>query len=70
VHVFFTKGLLDLADSYCEVRLKKICEDLIKKSVSIDNVSNLLAAAIKYNATVSSLFICIFSYRKTPQICQ
>ena len=47
---------MDLADSYCEQRLKKVCEDLIKRSVTIDNVSRLLAAAVKYNATVSILF--------------
>ena len=51
---FMFLDLLDLADSYCEQRLKKICEDLIKRSVSIENVSNLLAAAVKYNATVSN----------------
>ena len=62
--LFFSTGLLDLADSYCEVRLKKICEELIKKSVSIDNVSNLLAAAVKYNATVSlpSVFMLLFNW--------
>lgn len=49
--VFFV-GLLDLADSYCEERLKKLCENIIRKSISVDNVALLLAAAIKYNAKV------------------
>ena len=52
---------MDLADSYCEQRLKRVCEDLIKRSVSIENVSNLLAAAVKYNATVSNLKILVIS---------
>jgi len=43
-------GLLDLADNYCEVRLKELCEAIIMKGVSIENVAMLLAASIKYNA--------------------
>lgn len=41
-----------MADSYCEERLKKLCENIIRKSISVDNVALLLAAAIKYNAKV------------------
>ena len=54
-------GLLDLADSYCETRLKKQCENMIKKGISIENVASLLAASIKYNAKVRS---CLF-FRST-----
>ena len=43
-------ALLNLADSYCESQLKKLCENIIKKGISIENVATLLAAATKYNA--------------------
>ena len=48
VHV----GLLDLADSYCEKQLKRTCERLLWQSVSIDNVTSLIAVAYKYKAEV------------------
>ena len=43
-------ALLNLADSYCETRLKRLCENVIKKGISIENVATLLAAATKFNA--------------------
>lgn len=51
VHVH-CKGLLDLADSYCEKQLKKICERLLWQRVSIDNVMSLITVAYKYKAEV------------------
>ena len=46
-------GLLDLANLYCEEKLKKKCEKLIKQSISVENAAMLLDASIKYNAKVS-----------------
>ena len=45
-------GLLDLADSYCEIELKKRCERLLCQRVSTDNVAVFLAVAPKYKAEV------------------
>lgn len=49
-----TTGLLDLANSYCEVQLKKHCECIIKHGITVENVAMLYAAAIKYAAKVIS----------------
>ncbi|XP_065644177.1 RCC1 and BTB domain-containing protein 1 isoform X3 [Hydra vulgaris] len=43
-------ALLDLADAYCEIRLKKQCENMIKKGISIENAAMLLETSIKYSA--------------------
>lgn len=43
-------GLLDLANAYCEPILKKLCEQIIKKGMTTDNVAMLYAAAIKFEA--------------------
>lgn len=45
-------GLLDLANSYCESPLKRICERIIKQGITIENSAMLYAAAIKYDAKV------------------
>ena len=50
--MYVSTGLLDLADSYCEKQLKRICERLLWQSVSIDNVASLIAVADKYKAGV------------------
>uniref|UniRef100_A0A8C6UJ48 Regulator of chromosome condensation (RCC1) and BTB (POZ) domain containing protein 1 n=1 Tax=Neogobius melanostomus TaxID=47308 RepID=A0A8C6UJ48_9GOBI len=47
-------GLLDLATSYCENRLKRLCQQIIKRGITVDNAFTLLSAAIKYDAEVSS----------------
>lgn len=44
-------GLLDLANSYCELGLKKECEQIIKQGIGIENAAMLYAAAIKYEAS-------------------
>ena len=55
-------GLLDLANAYCELRLKQQCEQIIKKGITTDNVAMLYAAAIKFEAKVNtksvSLSVC------------
>ncbi|XP_021346916.1 RCC1 and BTB domain-containing protein 1-like [Mizuhopecten yessoensis] len=43
-------GLLDLSNSYCECSLKKHCEQIIKKGITVENVAMLYAAAIKFEA--------------------
>ena len=47
-------GLLDLANSYCEDQLKRLCERIIKQGITVDNAAMLLAAAIKFEASVST----------------
>uniref|UniRef100_A0A9J7Y016 Regulator of chromosome condensation (RCC1) and BTB (POZ) domain containing protein 1 n=1 Tax=Cyprinus carpio carpio TaxID=630221 RepID=A0A9J7Y016_CYPCA len=43
-------GLLDLATSYCENRLKKLCQHIIKRGITVENAFSLLSAAIRYDA--------------------
>ncbi|XP_006000619.1 RCC1 and BTB domain-containing protein 1 isoform X1 [Latimeria chalumnae] len=43
-------GLLDLATSYCENRLKKLCQHIIKRGITVENAFSLLSAAVKYDA--------------------
>lgn len=43
-------GLLDLANAYCETRLKRLCERCIRQGITIDNAAMLYAAAIKFDA--------------------
>jgi len=50
----FVSGLLDLANSYCETQLKRLCERIIKQGITVDNAAMLLAAALKYEARVRS----------------
>lgn len=49
-------GLLDLANAYCEQQLKRHCEQIIKRGITIDNSAILYAAAIKYEAKVRNYF--------------
>ena len=55
----FLAGLLDLANSYCETQLERLCERIIKQGITVDNAAMLLAAALKYEAVV----------RSEPRIC-
>ena len=50
----FLAGLLDLANSYCETQLKRLCERIIKQGITVDNAAMLLAAALTYEAVVRS----------------
>ncbi|KAM4795005.1 RCC1 and BTB domain-containing protein 1 [Rhinophrynus dorsalis] len=43
-------GLLDLATSYCENRLKKLCQHIIKRGITVENAFLLLSAAVRYEA--------------------
>ncbi|KAM6141107.1 LOW QUALITY PROTEIN: RCC1 and BTB domain-containing protein 1 [Pterocles gutturalis] len=43
-------GLLDLATSYCENRLKKLCQHIIKGGITVENAFSLLSAAVRYDA--------------------
>ncbi|KAJ8410061.1 hypothetical protein AAFF_G00211020 [Aldrovandia affinis] len=43
-------GLLDLATSYCENRLKRLCQHIIKRGITVENAFSLLSAAIRYDA--------------------
>lgn len=45
-------GLLDLATSYCENRLKRLCQQIIKRGITVENAFTLLSAAIRYDAEV------------------
>ncbi|XP_023821965.1 RCC1 and BTB domain-containing protein 1 isoform X1 [Oryzias latipes] len=43
-------GLLDLATSYCENRLRRLCQQIIKRGITVENAFTLLSAAIRYDA--------------------
>uniref|UniRef100_A0A4W4HJS1 BTB domain-containing protein n=1 Tax=Electrophorus electricus TaxID=8005 RepID=A0A4W4HJS1_ELEEL len=43
-------GLLDLATAYCENRLKRLCQHIIKRGISVENAFSLLSAAVRYDA--------------------
>uniref|UniRef100_A0AAQ4RKY3 RCC1 and BTB domain containing protein 2 n=1 Tax=Gasterosteus aculeatus aculeatus TaxID=481459 RepID=A0AAQ4RKY3_GASAC len=43
-------GLLDLATYYRETRLKRLCQETIKRGISEENAVTLLSAAVKYEA--------------------
>ncbi|XP_036392263.1 RCC1 and BTB domain-containing protein 2 isoform X1 [Megalops cyprinoides] len=43
-------GLLDLATFYRETRLKRLCQEAIKRGISEENAITLLSAAVKYEA--------------------
>uniref|UniRef100_A0A3P8V599 Regulator of chromosome condensation (RCC1) and BTB (POZ) domain containing protein 1 n=1 Tax=Cynoglossus semilaevis TaxID=244447 RepID=A0A3P8V599_CYNSE len=43
-------GLLDLATSYCENRLKQLCQHIIKRGITVENAFSLLSAAVRYDA--------------------
>jgi len=47
-------GLLDLATSYCEIRLKRLCQQIIKRGITVENAFTLLAAAVHYDAEVTA----------------
>ncbi|XP_034521022.1 RCC1 and BTB domain-containing protein 1 isoform X1 [Ailuropoda melanoleuca] len=43
-------GLLDLATSYCENRLRKLCQHIIKRGITVENAFSLFSAAVRYDA--------------------
>lgn len=52
-HDVLIAGLLDLATSYCENRLKKLCQHIIKRGITVENAFSLLSAAVRYDAEVN-----------------
>lgn len=63
-------GLLALSDSYCLLRLKELCENIIMKGVSIDTVAMLIAAAEKYNAKELEMFCFRFAMNHLTAVTQ
>lgn len=61
--LLFFAGLLDLANAYCEVQLKRLSEIIIKSGITVQNAIMLLAAALKYDAEVSLLYYKSFLLR-------
>lgn len=61
-----------MANSYCETQLKRLCERIIKQGITVDNAAMLLAAALKYEASVrnqrmlmwASLLACVAGAEK------
>jgi RCC1 and BTB domain-containing protein len=43
-------GLLELANCYCENKLKRRCEESIMQGITVDNAAMLYATAIQFNA--------------------
>ncbi|KAJ0070220.1 hypothetical protein NL108_002540, partial [Boleophthalmus pectinirostris] len=43
-------GLLDLATSYCENHLKRLCQHIIKRGITVENAFSLFSAAVRYDA--------------------
>ncbi|XP_077393631.1 RCC1 and BTB domain-containing protein 1 isoform X2 [Festucalex cinctus] len=42
--------LMDLATSYCEDRLNRLCQHIIKNGIAVENAFTLLSAAMRYDA--------------------
>lgn len=73
-------GLLDLATSYCENRLKRLCQQIIKRGINVENAFTLLSAAIQYDAEVrphtragtnvsrSALLFCPFPFSQDLEV--
>lgn len=56
----FLPGLLDLATSYCEKHLKHLCQQIIKRGITVENALTLLSAAIKFDAEVDGALTCYY----------
>ncbi|XP_037335563.2 RCC1 and BTB domain-containing protein 1 isoform X1 [Pungitius pungitius] len=63
-------GLLDLATSYCENRLKRLCQQIIKRGINVDNAFTLLSAAIQYDAEDLEVFCFRFCVNHLTQVTQ
>ncbi|KAM9836255.1 RCC1 and BTB domain-containing protein 1 [Aulostomus maculatus] len=63
-------GLLDLATSYCENRLKRLCQHIIKRGITIENAFTLLSAAIRYDAEDLEEFCFRFCVNHLTQVTQ
>nr|XP_020447547.1 RCC1 and BTB domain-containing protein 1-like isoform X2 [Monopterus albus] len=60
--------LLDLATSYCERHLKRLCQQIIKRGITVDNAFTLLSAAIQYNAEELEDFCFKFCVRHLTEV--
>ncbi|XP_058479345.1 RCC1 and BTB domain-containing protein 1-like isoform X1 [Solea solea] len=63
-------GLLDLATSYCEKHLKKRCQQIIKRGITIENAFSLLSAAVCYDATDLEEFCFRFCVKHLAEVTQ
>ncbi|XP_041835134.1 RCC1 and BTB domain-containing protein 1 isoform X2 [Melanotaenia boesemani] len=63
-------GLLDLATSYCENRLKRLCQQIIKSGITVENAFTLLCAAIRYDAEDLEKFCFRFCINHLTQVTQ
>ncbi|XP_061571831.1 RCC1 and BTB domain-containing protein 1 isoform X2 [Cololabis saira] len=63
-------GLLDLATSYCENRLKRLCQHIIKRGITVENAFILLSAAIRYDAEDLEDFCFRFCVNHLTQVTQ
>ncbi|XP_069687800.1 RCC1 and BTB domain-containing protein 1-like [Periplaneta americana] len=62
--------LLDLANAYCEVQLKKRCEQIIKQGITVENAAMLYSTAIEYEAKELEEFCFKFSLNHMTAIIQ
>ncbi|XP_047433036.1 RCC1 and BTB domain-containing protein 1 isoform X2 [Mugil cephalus] len=63
-------GLLDLATSYCENRLKRLCQQIIMRGITVENAFTLLSAAIRYDAEDLEEFCFRFCINHLTQVTQ
>uniref|UniRef100_A0AAQ5Y0Q0 BTB domain-containing protein n=1 Tax=Amphiprion ocellaris TaxID=80972 RepID=A0AAQ5Y0Q0_AMPOC len=63
-------GLLDLATSYCENRLKRLCQQIIMRGITVENAFTLLSAAIRYDAEDLEEFCFRFCVNHLTQVTQ
>ena len=66
----FAVGLLDLANSYCEGRLKQRCERLLRQGIRVENAAELYATAIKYEASELEEFCFVFALNHMTAVTQ
>ncbi|KAM9333946.1 RCC1 and BTB domain-containing protein 1 isoform 3-T3 [Symphorus nematophorus] len=63
-------GLLDLATAYCENRLKRLCQQIIKRGITVENAFTLLSAATRYDAEDLEVFCFRFCVNHLTQVTQ
>ncbi|XP_019733944.1 RCC1 and BTB domain-containing protein 1 [Hippocampus comes] len=63
-------GLLDLATSYCESRLKHLCQQIIKRGITVKNAFTLFSAAKRFDAEDLEEFCFRFCISHLTQVTQ
>ncbi|XP_072300865.1 RCC1 and BTB domain-containing protein 1-like isoform X3 [Eucyclogobius newberryi] len=63
-------GLLDLATSYCENGLKRLCQHIIKRGITVENAFSLLSAAVRYDAEDLEAFCFKFCVNHLTEVTQ